>query len=177
MGLETAHPEALERLNKRMTLDDFAAARRPRSRAHGVALRVFVLVAPPFVPAPITDARGSLRSIDVAIDGGASVDLADPDARRQRRDGGAGAGPFVRHVGRFETAAAALGRSEPGSSWTRMQSRDGGRGPCSPISGTCERFADVRRLPRRAARPAAAMNLSSARRARRCAAWAPAVRA
>jgi hypothetical protein len=26
MGLETAHPAALERLNKRMTLDDFTRA-------------------------------------------------------------------------------------------------------------------------------------------------------
>lgn len=49
MGLETAHPPALARLNKRMTLDDFAdAARNLRDR--GIGIRVFLLVPPPFVP-------------------------------------------------------------------------------------------------------------------------------
>jgi archaeosine synthase beta-subunit len=49
MGLETAHPAALERLHKRFTLDDFARAAE-RLRAAGVALRVFLLVGVPFVP-------------------------------------------------------------------------------------------------------------------------------
>jgi hypothetical protein len=71
MGLETAHPDALARLNKGCTLDDFAAAARALA-AHGVGLRVFLLVHPPFVP---HEERTSwlLRSIDVAIDAGASV--------------------------------------------------------------------------------------------------------
>ena len=50
MGLETAHPDALARLNKGCTLDDFARAARALA-AHGVGLRVFLLVHPPFVPA------------------------------------------------------------------------------------------------------------------------------
>ena len=48
MGLETVHPQALERLNKRMTLDQFAAAAN-RLRTHAIDLRVFILVQPPFV--------------------------------------------------------------------------------------------------------------------------------
>ncbi len=50
MGLETVHPEALPRLGKAMTLDDFAAA-TARLRAIGAGVRAFVLVAAPFVPA------------------------------------------------------------------------------------------------------------------------------
>jgi uncharacterized Fe-S cluster-containing MiaB family protein len=71
MGLETAHPDALARLNKGCTLDDFAAAARALA-AHGVGLRVFLLVHPPFV----ADAERTpwlLRSIDAAIDAGASL--------------------------------------------------------------------------------------------------------
>jgi archaeosine synthase beta-subunit len=71
MGLETAHAGALERLHKRMTLDDFAAA-ADGLRHRGAELRVFLLVAPPFVPAGEQDAW-LLRSIDVAFDSGAGV--------------------------------------------------------------------------------------------------------
>jgi radical SAM enzyme (TIGR01210 family) len=71
MGLETVHPDALERLHKRMTVDQFAdAASRLRSR--GAAVRVFLLIAPPFVPPDEQDAW-LLRSIDVAVDCGASA--------------------------------------------------------------------------------------------------------
>jgi radical SAM enzyme (TIGR01210 family) len=71
IGLETVHPEALERLNKRMTVDQFAdAASRLRSR--GVSLRVFLLIAPPFVPRHEHDGW-LLRSIEVAVHCGASV--------------------------------------------------------------------------------------------------------
>jgi radical SAM enzyme (TIGR01210 family) len=48
MGLETAHPTVLEKLNKRVTLDRFAAA-AGFLRSHGIALRVFILVQPPFM--------------------------------------------------------------------------------------------------------------------------------
>ena len=48
IGLETVHPEALERLNKRMTLEQFADAAN-RLRENTIDLRVFVLVQPPFV--------------------------------------------------------------------------------------------------------------------------------
>jgi hypothetical protein len=71
MGLEAAHPDVLEKLNKRMNLDQFAAAARFLGR-HGVALRVFVLVKPPFL-----DETGALewarKSVDFAFDCGAGV--------------------------------------------------------------------------------------------------------
>ena len=71
MGLETANPKALEQLHKRMTVDEFAeAAEKLGSR--GVALRVFLLIAPPFILSDEQDAW-LLRSIDVAFSCGASV--------------------------------------------------------------------------------------------------------
>ena len=71
MGLETAHPEALDRLNKRFTLQQFAEAAQ-RLHACGVLLRVFLLISPPFVPAPEQDVWLE-RSIDAAFTCGASV--------------------------------------------------------------------------------------------------------
>jgi radical SAM enzyme (TIGR01210 family) len=71
MGLETAHPAALARLNKRMTGRDFARAADWLARAD-VALRVFLLVSPPFVPDAEQDAWLG-RSVDAAAACGASV--------------------------------------------------------------------------------------------------------
>lgn len=71
MGLETCHPVALERLHKRMTLDDFAAA-AGRLHAMGASLRVFLLVSPPFVPAEAQD-EWLVRSVVAAVGVGASV--------------------------------------------------------------------------------------------------------
>ena len=71
MGLETAHPVALERLHKRMTLDQFVRAAHALRR-RDVGLRAFVLIAPPFVPDDEQD-DWLLRSVDVALDSGASA--------------------------------------------------------------------------------------------------------
>jgi hypothetical protein len=71
MGLETAHPHALEHLHKRMTVDSFRRAADLLGQ-RGVALRVFLLVWPPFVPAADQD-TWLLRSIDVAFASGASA--------------------------------------------------------------------------------------------------------
>ncbi len=49
MGLETAHADALERLNKRFTPAQFASA-AARLRGAGAGLRVFLLVGVPFIP-------------------------------------------------------------------------------------------------------------------------------
>ncbi|HTY41717.1 MAG TPA: radical SAM protein [Thermoanaerobaculia bacterium] len=71
MGLETVHEPTLERLNKRMTLDDFAAAADFLAR-EGVALRAFVLAGLPF----LDEAEGlawARRSIAFAFDRGAAV--------------------------------------------------------------------------------------------------------
>lgn len=71
MGLETAHPDALERLNKRMTVDEFAAA-AARLNSLGIALRVFLLVHPPFVAAADQD-EWLCRSVDFAFAAGATA--------------------------------------------------------------------------------------------------------
>ena len=71
MGLETAHPVALERLHKRVTPDQFARA-ADRLLAGGISLRVFLLAGPPFVPDDEQD-EWFLRSMDFAFDCGASV--------------------------------------------------------------------------------------------------------
>jgi hypothetical protein len=48
MGLETAHPQVLARLNKKFTLDHFSHAAAYLCR-HDIAVRAFVLVKPPFL--------------------------------------------------------------------------------------------------------------------------------
>lgn len=71
IGLETANPHVLERLNKRMTLDDF---RRAAEFLHEQAIdvRAFILLQPPFMRVDEAVEWGC-RSIDVACDAGASV--------------------------------------------------------------------------------------------------------
>lgn len=69
MGLETIHPEALPRLNKGMTLDDFDRAADTLRQA-GIALRAFVLVSPPFVP-PAEAVDWAVRSAAYAFERGA----------------------------------------------------------------------------------------------------------
>jgi uncharacterized Fe-S cluster-containing MiaB family protein len=71
VGLETAHPAVLQRLNKRMTLDTFARAAAFLS-ANDIDLRVFVLLNPPFMPAA-ESLEWTCRSIDVAASSGATV--------------------------------------------------------------------------------------------------------
>ena len=71
MGLETAHPEVLERLNKRMTLDDYSRAAE-FLRVHGIDLRAFILVQPPFME-PDEALCWAERSLDFAFDCGASI--------------------------------------------------------------------------------------------------------
>ena len=71
MGLETVHPEVLERLNKRMTLEQFRRAAE-FLRAEGIDLRVFILVRPPW----LSEQEGvewAKRSLDFAFDCGATV--------------------------------------------------------------------------------------------------------
>lgn len=71
IGLETVHPEILDRLNKRFTLDDFmrTAEFLARNRAD---LRVFLLLRPPFMSEEngLTWAK---RSIEFAFDAGAGA--------------------------------------------------------------------------------------------------------
>jgi archaeosine synthase beta-subunit len=71
MGLETAHPQVLEKLNKRMTLDAFAAA-ADFLRRNGIDLRVFILVQPPFMRTA-ESLHWAQRSLDFAFDCGATA--------------------------------------------------------------------------------------------------------
>jgi hypothetical protein len=71
IGLETAHPEALPRLNKQMDLSDFDRAAR-FLRDHGMDLRAFVLVGAPFVP-PAESVRWAIRSVEHALAQGAAA--------------------------------------------------------------------------------------------------------
>jgi radical SAM enzyme (TIGR01210 family) len=71
MGLETAHPAALDALNKRMTVDDFSRAAAELQRRN-IALRVFLLIFPPFIPFEEQDAW-LLKSVAAAEGYGASV--------------------------------------------------------------------------------------------------------
>lgn len=71
MGLETVHPEILPRLNKRMTLEQFSTAAE-FLRAHDIALRVFILVKPPFMHEREA-VHWANRSLDFAFDCGATA--------------------------------------------------------------------------------------------------------
>jgi radical SAM enzyme (TIGR01210 family) len=71
MGLETAHPTALEKLHKRFTLGVFEDACN-ELRMRGADLRVFLLVSPPFIPADEQD-YWLARSIDFSIACGATA--------------------------------------------------------------------------------------------------------
>ena len=93
IGLETAHPEALERLNKKATLAQFETAAR-RLRSEGIDLRVFILVQPPFIPEAeaLTWAE---RSLDLAFDCGATaITLIPTRAGNGAMEALAGAGLF-----------------------------------------------------------------------------------
>lgn len=71
MGLETVHPEVLARLNKRMTLPQFRRAAEFLG-ASGIALRVFILVRPPW----LSECEGmewARRSLEFAWECGASA--------------------------------------------------------------------------------------------------------
>jgi hypothetical protein len=71
MGLETVHPDVLPRLNKNLSLSDFSKA-VGFLRGHGIAVRAFVLLKPPF----LSEAEGldwAVKSSDFAFASGAEV--------------------------------------------------------------------------------------------------------
>jgi hypothetical protein len=71
IGLETANEDALEKLNKGMTVADFERATR-FLRAHGVRLRSFVLLGVPFLRKEEW-AAATRASIDVSFSAGAEI--------------------------------------------------------------------------------------------------------
>ena len=71
LGLETAHPEALARLNKGMTLEDFRRAAATLC-GRGIPVRAFVLVGLPFV-SPEQWREWCRRSVAFAFECGATA--------------------------------------------------------------------------------------------------------
>jgi hypothetical protein len=71
MGLETVHPAVLDRLNKRMTLEQFAAA-AGYLQTNAIDLRVFILLQPPFMK-PEEALYWAEKSLDFALDCGATA--------------------------------------------------------------------------------------------------------
>jgi len=76
IGLETVHPEVLDRLNKRFMLEDFHRAASFLTR-NDIDLRVFLLLRPPFLDESAGLAWAK-RSLDAAFDAGASVCVIIP---------------------------------------------------------------------------------------------------
>jgi radical SAM enzyme (TIGR01210 family) len=112
VGLETAHPDALARLNKRITRAQFEEAAEGL-RARGVALRVFLLVSPPFVPL-LEHEAWLLRSVDLAFECGATaVSLIPTRSGNGAMEALAAEGLFVPPTMELAEAAfeAALARS------------------------------------------------------------------
>lgn len=71
LGLETANPIALSRLNKGMTLDDFRCA-AGFLREHDVDVRAFALIQPPFEP-PEAAVPAAVDAVQFAARAGAQV--------------------------------------------------------------------------------------------------------
>lgn len=71
MGLETIHPDAAARLNKRLDLGRFQSAARLLAD-NGIDLRVFVLLGAPYVP-PRETVDWTVRSVEQAVACGAAV--------------------------------------------------------------------------------------------------------
>jgi hypothetical protein len=71
VGLETANPDVLARLNKRMTLDSFRRAAAFLA-GHGIGLRAFVLLNPPYLSGQ-ESIDWACRSLDEAIACGAGA--------------------------------------------------------------------------------------------------------
>lgn len=99
MGLETVHTEVLARLNKRMALDQFARAAEFLT-SHGVDLRAFILVNPPYLRGPEA-LEWTRRSLDFAFECGASAASLIPTRA------GNGALEILAQRGEFEPASIA----------------------------------------------------------------------
>ncbi len=93
IGLETVHPEVLPRLNKRFELAHFEAAAAFLQR-HGIGLRVFVLLKPPFLEESEA-IEWALKSAEFAFNCGADVVSLIPTR------GGNGAMEQLRAAGQF----------------------------------------------------------------------------
>lgn len=93
MGLETAQPEILSRLNKQMTLDDFARA-SGFLRNQQIEVRAFILIKPPF-QSDDAALEWAVRSAQFAFDAGATTVSLIPTR------GGEGALAQLEKMGQF----------------------------------------------------------------------------
>ena len=100
MGLETAHPDVLARLNKGITLEHFEQAAAFLRENH-IDLRVFILVQPPFMPSK-ESLYWAQRSLDFAFDCGATAATLIPTR------GGNGAMEILAAQGQFAPPTLAL---------------------------------------------------------------------
>ncbi|PTY02811.1 radical SAM protein [Opitutaceae bacterium EW11] len=120
MGLETAHPEVLEKLNKKFDLSRFARAAEFLARER-IALRVFLLVNPPFLLGA-TEAEShaagvawAVKSAQFAFDCGATAvtliaTRAGNGAMERLRDSGEWIPPMVHSLEAAHAAALDLRR-------------------------------------------------------------------
>ena len=113
LGLETAHPEVLEKLNKKFDLAQFARAAEFLA-AERIALRAFILVNPPFL-----DERSGLewavKSAEFAFSCGAGAVVLIPTragngAMERLRESGEFVPPTLAMLEAAQRAALALGR-------------------------------------------------------------------
>lgn len=77
MGLETCNPDVLPRLEKQMTLDDFQRACQ-FLRTHGIHIRVFILLQPPWQIDTEEAIAWAVRSAEWAFDQGARCCVVIP---------------------------------------------------------------------------------------------------
>ncbi len=70
MGLETIHPDVWPRLNKQFTPENFKKA-SAFLKNHGIDIRIFILLNPPFLTDRDENVRWALRSIQFAFENGA----------------------------------------------------------------------------------------------------------
>jgi radical SAM enzyme (TIGR01210 family) len=113
MGLETAQPEVLEKLNKKFTLAQFARAAEFLA-GRQIALRVFLLVNPPFLDGP-TGLAWVVKSAEFAFGCGASAVTLIPTrggngAIERLRESGEFTPPTLAMLGAAQSAVLALGR-------------------------------------------------------------------
>jgi hypothetical protein len=113
VGLETAHPEVLERLNKKFDLAQFARAAEFLA-GERIALRVFILVNPPFMNGE-EGAEWAVKSAEFAFACGAGAVTLIPTragngAMERLRESGEFVPPTLAMLEAAQRAALALGR-------------------------------------------------------------------
>ncbi|HVW96199.1 MAG TPA: hypothetical protein VHA56_09550 [Mucilaginibacter sp.] len=70
LGLETIHPEALPRLNKQLTPDDFRKAAH-FLKSNGIYVRAFILLNPPYLTEVDENIEWTYNTVKFAFDSGA----------------------------------------------------------------------------------------------------------